>query len=277
MRSTPFLVLAAVAVFAVAACSPGAGGVATPSAAPSTAPSVAAPEAPSAGAPDAAGLDGRTFQGISVTGTQLADVTKIRLGFQGSNLSASGGCNQMGGTYVIKDGVLSTGQMMTTEMACAEPLMQQDTWLSTFLNGAALTLDGATLTLTKDGTTMTMTDRTVSDPDRPVEGTNWVLDGLIANQGVSSVPAGVEARMTIANGNVRLEAGCNSGGGSVDVTDTTLVIGPIAATKMACEGPAMAVENQVLAVLDSEVTYAIDAGQLTIMNGDQGLTFRAAS
>ena len=46
------------------------------------------------------------------------------------------------------------------------------------------------MTLTKDGVTLTLTDSEVANPDRPLEGTTWAVNGLIANEAVSSMPAG---------------------------------------------------------------------------------------
>ena len=43
------------------------------------------------------------------------------------------------------------------------------------------------------------------------------------------------ASITIADdGTVAVNTGCNTGSGSVEVTDTTLTFGPIRITKMAC-------------------------------------------
>ena len=70
---------------------------------------------------------------------------------------------------------------------------------------------------------------------------------------VSSVPAGVVAALTFSAGRVDVEAGCNRGGGAVSATDATLTFGPIALTKMACEGGAMEVERLVSEVLSGDV------------------------
>lgn len=47
-------------------------------------------------------------------------------------------------------------------------LMEQDSWVGTFIDGAAVTLFGDTLTLVNGGVTMILTDRKVDDPDRPL-------------------------------------------------------------------------------------------------------------
>ena len=132
MRSLPAIGLTLAATLARAACG---GGAASPSGDPS------APASPSAGgSATVEDLDGRTFLSQSATGYTLVAGSVVRLSFEGVRLGASAGCNQMSGEYEIVDGVLKVGPMAMTEMACEEPLMAQDQWLSAFLPGAAPTL-----------------------------------------------------------------------------------------------------------------------------------------
>ena len=44
-----------------------------------------------------------------------------------------------GWRYTLDGDQLTTGQMFTTEMACAEPLMKQDQWLTDFLSDVMVT------------------------------------------------------------------------------------------------------------------------------------------
>lgn len=274
MKNLPLSPLAALAVAAavvVSACT-GAGG-ASPTA-PAGDPSA---PAPAAGVPTTADLDGRTFLSTAIVGRDLVAGSQVRLVFDGDRLGASAGCNQLGGGYSIADGLLAASQMITTEMACDPALMEQDRWLTELLGGAGVTLADDTLTLERAGVTLTLVDREVADPDRPLEGTRWVVDGVIANDAVSSVPAGVTASITIHDGRVDVEAGCNTGGGSVEVAEGVLTFGPVALTKMACEPDAMAVEQAVVATLTGPVAYSIEADVLTLDGDGVGLTLRAES
>jgi heat shock protein HslJ len=227
--------------------------------------------------PSPTSLDGRTFLSTKVVGHDLVPSSTVRLTFQGDQLGISAGCNHMGGAYSIADGTLTTGQMAMTDMACDEPLMAQDTWVAAFVGGAAVDLAGDTLTLRHADVTMTLTDREVADPDRPLEGTRWVVDGIVTGDAVSSVPAGVTAALTISNGRMQVEAGCNSGGAPITSTDTTMTIGPLVLTKRACEPAAGAVEQAVTAVLAGEIGYEIEADVLTLTTDGAGLMLRAAS
>ena len=89
------------------------------------------------------------------------------------------------------------------------------------------------------------------------------------------MPAGVEPpTLEIADdGTVTLFAGCNRGGGTVVITDTTMTFEPLVLTMMACEGEAGTVEATVVAVLDGSVDVAIEGDTLTITNGDRGLVY----
>ena len=226
--------------------------------------------------PAGPGLDGRTFLSTGIEGRALVAGSTVRLAFENGQLSASTGCNSMGGPYRIEGDRLVADQLATTEMACDPALMEQDRWLADLLGGATIALDGDTLTLTRVATRLTLVDREVADPDRPLIGTRWVVDGLVSGGAVSSVPAGVTAALTFSDGRVDVEAGCNAGGGPVQVTDATLDFGPISLTKMACAPEAMAVERAVTAVLSGTAGYTIEAGTLTLDAGGSGLTLRAA-
>jgi heat shock protein HslJ len=246
----------AAAVLLVVAC--GSGGTGSPTPGPTS-------------------LDGRTFLSTDLVGHDLVAGTQVRLALSDGRIAITAGCNSMSGPYRVADDRLVIGTMATTEMGCAEPLMAQDRWVGAFLGGATLGLAGDTLTLRNGEVTMTMTDRRIADPDRPLEGTRWILDGIVAGDTVSSVPAGVTAAITIADDRIAVETGCNTGGATVDVAATHLTIGPLALTRRACPPDVASVETAMTGVLTGEVAYAIDADQLTLTSGQSGLTFRAAS
>ncbi len=231
----------------------------------------------------ASDLDGHAYLSISLDSPNpLLDVvplvpgTRIRLAFADGAININGGCNTMGGAYRIDGDRIVTDQMSMTEMACDPPRMQQDDWLATYVSGSTFTLDGDTLILLNNDVRLTLLDEEVATPDLPLEGTTWVLDGIIAGDVVSSVPVGVNAAIRFGGGSVEVESGCNTGGGTVEVTADTLTFGAIGLTKMACGPDAMAVENAVIAALSGTTTYTIDAGVLTLNTGAAGLFFRAA-
>ncbi|HEY6013640.1 MAG TPA: META domain-containing protein [Candidatus Limnocylindrales bacterium] len=267
-RAIPGLALAAAAI--LAACASGA--------APTGA-------APSGGTPGASSptLDGHTYLSTGIDGADLVPGTQVRLAFADGSLNASGGCNLMGGTYTIDGDRLSATQLAMTEMGCDDARQHQDEWLARFLGGVTFELRGDTLILSDGAVRLTLLDKEVATPDQPLEGTSWLLDGIVSGDAVSSVPGGVTAAIQIAAGRIEVNAGCNTGGGTAQVAadsgssapSGTITVSPIGLTKMACQSAAMAVEAAMTTVLDGTVRYAIDADVLTLTAGDHGLTFRA--
>jgi heat shock protein HslJ len=262
------IVLSAILGIGLAAC--GESEPAADTTVPSPASSVTEPP------PD---LEGRAFVSQEVIGHELVEGTRIRLNFDGQNLGAHAGCNQIGGTWSLDDDVLVVPEEMAmTAMACDPPaLMDQDSWLVSFLSSRpTIALEGDTLTLSSGDVTLTMLDREVAEPDRPLEGTQWTVEGLVSADAASSVPAGVRTpTLHFDAGRVTVDAGCNRGSGDYEATEQDLTFGPIAVTRMACDNASMEVEAHVLGVLEGTVAYTIEADVLTLTNGDLGLVLRA--
>ena len=226
-------------------------------------------------------LDGRAFLSTSVTergaDRPLVDGTQIRISFDDGQIGASAGCNTMGGTYRIEDGVLVFEGGSMTEMGCDEARHAQDDWLIEFLGSRpAITQSGSELQLSSEGTVITLQDAEVADPDLPLTGTTWTVDAIVTGEAVSSVPDGAEATFTFTDdGRVEVNAGCNQGSGRFEVTNGTLRFVDVAVTEMACEGPGGQLEAAVLPLLGADgLSWAIDARTLTLMAGNQGLTLR---
>jgi heat shock protein HslJ len=231
---------------------------------------------PASPSPAAGSVDGRTFLSTTVTGRDLVPGTTIRVSFKDGQLSVNAGCNHIGAAYSITDGRLHLGSMLSTGMGCDQALMAQDGWVSAFFGGATVALAGDALTLANGGVTMNLTDRRVADPDRPLVGTRWVVDGVIAGEATSSIPMGVTAALTFSTDRIAVETGCNTGGGTVSIQPTSFTVGPIGLTKKACEPAASLVENAIIAALNGQVGYTIEADRLTLTNGQAGLTLQAA-
>ena len=227
------------------------------------------------------GLDGRAFLSTSVTDggadRPLVDGTQIRISFDDGAIGASAGCNTIGGTYRIEDGVLVFEGGGMTEMGCDDARHAQDDWLSEFLGSRpTVTQSGSDLQLSSEGTVITFRDTEVAEPDLPLTGTTWTVDSLISGEAVSSVPNGAEATLTFTDdGRVEVNTGCNQGSGRFEVTNGTLRFVDVGVTEMACGGPGGQLEAAVLPLLGAdELSWAIDAGTLSLMAGNQGLALR---
>jgi heat shock protein HslJ len=128
-------------------------------------------------------LDGRAFEAAAVDSPDhdLVAGTRVRLSFDGDDLSAHAGCNHLFGTADLHDEQLTVGRMGGTEMGCEPALAEQDTWLQGFLGGGpAVALDGTTLTLSQGATTMELTEVPVptgtGDPDQATNDAGLVVD-----------------------------------------------------------------------------------------------------
>jgi heat shock protein HslJ len=238
----------------------------------------AAPASP----PD--GLLGTQWISTSVTDDgddrPLEPGTAISLGFTEDQVAASAGCNSMSGSTSWEGDVLVVSRLGGTEMGCDPPLMRQDEWLVGVLSSRPVVeVNEAGMTLTSGGLVLSFADREVAMPDTELEGTTWILDGIGQGGGddgsMSSVPGGVRSTLRIIDGNVGVKPGCNTGGGDVEVSDSTLSFGAIMTTLMACPGARDDVEKAVLSVLKGDVDYHIDGDVLTMTNGEQTLVYRA--
>ena len=226
-------------------------------------------------------LDGTyTSTGITDNGADhpLAPNSQVTLSFQDGQLSANAGCNTMNGSYTVDGDQLVIGTLAMTQMACEEPLMTQDQWLATFLDSdPTFALAGDTLTLTSGTTVMTL----AAASDSGLTGTSWVLNGIITpgpDGAIVSIPQGVAAGLVFNDdGTVAVSAGCNTGSADYTVEGSTITFGPVALTRMACEGPASEVEADVLLVLGAgPVEYSVDGSTLRLDTAEGGLEFIAA-
>jgi heat shock protein HslJ len=228
----------------------------------------------------AALLEGKTYLSQSTTGITLADGAVLRISFDDGRISVSGGCNGMGGDVTFEGDAMTVGPMMSTQMACDQPLMDQDSAVQAFLTaGTTVSVDGDTITITGtfDGAdaSITLLDREVADPDRPLADTAWTVTGVISSDAISSGWGSAVATLTIVDGQAQVNTGCNRGMASVTVDEAagTITFGPLALTKRMCDDDAMRLEQEVTRVLTGTATYSIEAGSLTLMNGTDGLQF----
>lgn len=229
----------------------------------------------------------RSFLAESVTENGLprpwVEGTRIELRFHADGrLSATAGCNHIGGSVEVESDRILVGELAMTEMGCEPPYHEQDQWLAGFLGSSpGYALDADRLRLDAGDTVIQLVAREVADPDRPLEGTVWRLDALSdgdgLSSGVSSVPGQVVATLVFADGRFTVAVeGCNQGGAEVEITESALRVGSLVMTDIACEGAPAEVETAIASVLQGEVTYQVEAASLTLIHpSGEGLTFQA--
>lgn len=92
-------------------------------------------------------------------------------------------------------------------------------------------------------------------------GTAWRVEDL----GGESVPADADGTLDFAEaGRIAGRAFCNRFSGKVDISGSTIRIGPLAATKMACGQPAMERETRFLQALQKADRFTVDGASLRI-------------
>src|SRR5690606_28994967 len=126
-----------------------------------------------------------------------------------------------------------------TEMGCDSERHEQDEWLAAFLQGRpTLALEGETLTLDDGTDTIVLVDREIADPDRPLEGTEWVVNSIVDGDAVSSVPGApdVEAWLRFEDGRMEGFDGCNSFGGDAEVGERSVAVQNVVSTLIGCIG-----------------------------------------
>ena len=216
-------------------------------------------------------LLGRTFVSTTVEGTPIPGGGPLTVEFSEPNrIAATAGCNRAVGTADFSNGVIVTGPLATTMMACMGDNADSDQWLASFFAAQpSWSLDGNTLTLRTDETTVTLLDRKIAQPDRPLTGTTWVVDTTITPDAVTSSLAIDNAAATLQiadDGTLSGSTGCNSFTGKAEVSGETITFGPLATTRRACPPDAVEVEQAVLATLTGTATATVESDRLQLMN-----------
>ena len=103
-------------------------------------------------APQDSALDNSAWRIARIDGKPAVS-QEARLAFAGRNLSASAGCNHMGGAWRTEDGRLIARELARTEMWCENAaLMNQEDALASLLSAAPVyALEGDRLVLRSGG------------------------------------------------------------------------------------------------------------------------------
>ena len=218
--------------------------------------------------------DGKSYLSVTVTengkARQLAPNTRIRLQFMDDGrLMTDAGCNSMGGKVSTDGGKLSVQDLAITDMGCDAPRHAQDDWLANLLqDDPAWKLQADKLSVTKGGTELVLQDRETAEPDKPLDGTRWSLETVIAGGMASHTVGSERAHLTISGERVTGSTGCNDLQGIVARTGNKLTFGELSVTLKACTGHVDALEKAMLAALKGEVTYSIEANRLELRTPD---------
>jgi heat shock protein HslJ len=236
--------------------------------------------------PGASAGEGSSIEGVewmlaqqAVKGT-LGDVDSsvhATLLLEDGQASGSGGCNRFSGSYSLEGSSLVFGPFLSTLMACDDPA--GSTEKAYFVNLAAVSSyasDGSTLTLS-DGNGNEVLKYTAVEPGTGIG--NWLVTGYRnATGGVTTPVVGSILSIDVgADGTLAGSAGCNRYFGSFTVSGSTLTVGPLASTKMACASDDLNTqETNFLAALEASTGWTVDSSGLTL-TGPDGTTVTAVA
>jgi heat shock protein HslJ len=205
------------------------------------------------------------------------------LRFDNGRLSGNVGCNQLMGAY-HSDGnkLVFEPRVASTMMACPPPLMEQERAVVEAIGKAAsYRIDGDRLSIAdaEGQTLMTFSER----KSLPLTGTRWRLTNYNnGKQAIVTVLNDTQVMLQLRDDGELAGKACNAYRGRFERDgDRLQVVGPIAATRMACPGPEGANEQEAayFAALERVTGFSISGDVLTFTD-DQGTTmakFRAAS
>ncbi|RZU52723.1 META domain-containing protein [Krasilnikovia cinnamomea] len=231
----------------------------------------------------AAALIGRTFVSAPDPADgqtrQLVAGSRVRLSFEPGTLSAEAGCNHLTATVTPDDQRLVVSDVGGTMMACPAALMDQDAWLTGFLQeGPRWQLTGDVLLLSTGTARLRLVDIRSAEPDRPLAGPRWSVQTLVQGDTAASVPAGTQAHLVFGAGRVTGSAGCTGLDGAVTVSDTTVTFGQITARGRDCSPESRALDRAVLGMLRGTLSYRITGAQLMLTHPDgRALQLRTTS
>ena len=155
-RTLPPLALIAAGALLLGACSSDADAETDDGAAPATTAETV---------PTAADLSDSVYDLSEITGHTLVKDSTVELVFDSGTVSVHAGCNRLFGAFSIDDGHLSTPQLAATLMACEEPLMEQDQWMTGFLEAGPQIRTGEDLLVLTEGDTELTFTRTDGEGD----------------------------------------------------------------------------------------------------------------
>ncbi len=218
---------------------------------------------------------GKTYVMSQAAGVDVPAGATLQLGFKAGVMTQSGGCNSGSGFYKVSNSKLVVDTMSSTQMACAEDLMQFDADIGEFLTSSpGIVIAGDVMTLQSADVTITLREA-APVADSPLEGTVWTVTGTVQGDATSSLQTD-PATIRMEGGTAAVFAGCNTGSATYTIDGASITWGPLALTRKACGPDATQLEATVTAVLHGTTPYDIEGTKLVLMQGTEGLTLTSA-
>jgi heat shock protein HslJ len=176
-------------------------------------------------------------------------------------------CNQVLGTYQQSGSSLTLQLGPSTLVACP-PGSQADVFTRDLSNVVTYVQRGETLFLNMRVDTGNMVFEPQAAPS--LTDMTWHVQSYNNGRGgVVTVQSGTQLTATFgADGRLSGSAGCNTYTGTYTVDGSSMSIGPLATTRIACPEPIMQQENAYLAALAATSQFMLTPDRLTLRDAD---------
>jgi heat shock protein HslJ len=230
------------------------------------------PAARNAMPPQSPTIEGSTWKLVRLPGHDSAALGGLKrpvtARFEAGRIAGFSGCNRFMGGYTVDRDRLVIGKLAGTMMACPGPEMALESGFQRALAGTfRYTISDDTLTLTPEfGAPLVFR----LAPEPRLEGVTWEVTGFNnGRQAVVGTLSGTKLTLAFQDGVVHGQAGCNSFRATFKRDGNRLVIGPAAATRMACAGDGvMQQEREFLAALETATLWTVQDGMLDMHRAD---------
>lgn len=201
------------------------------------------------------------------TGAGVPEEVAATLRLDAGQASGSGGCNEFFGDYLVDGAGLSLGPLGATKKLCADPQQQIEDAYFAALGAVAywqIADDGGLRLLDEQMNEILA----FSQVDGGIERTTWLLRHQVVDGTLAAIPEGVLVSLQLVDGDADGTGGCNRYSTSYVIDGASITFGPIAATLMACAGPAAGVEAAYLANLASAATWTSSGSSLAFTDSE---------
>jgi heat shock protein HslJ len=224
---------------------------------------------PELDSPPVAGLADTSWTVSTINGGGVIPEAPPTITFSNDKrVSGTTGCNQYSALFSTNRSRITIGALTAAEMACEGAQSAQEAAFLKGLDGAATWHVTETGALEIGGVATIVAEPGVAASRPPpssgaaLAGTAWNLAEMGGTADFADIVPTIEFG---ADGRASGFAGCNTFTGTFTTDGTTLAIGPLATTKIACLRPASEVESEYLGSLAGVTSWEIGSdGQLTL-------------
>jgi heat shock protein HslJ len=199
----------------------------------------------------------------SGTATPVPAEVKVDAHFAGGRIAGSSGCNVYSGPATVSGATIKIGPTAGTQMACQGNAMTvEQAYLTNLGKAATFTATADALTMfDSSGKQILVYGAGAADP---LEG-SWNVTGYNnGKQAVVSPMVGTTLTADFTADSVAGSGGCNDYNGPYTLAGASVTIGPLAATRKACDQAIMDQETEFLTALQTPATVEVSGAIVTL-------------